>query len=218
MPLPSATSSSPAAAVATWPQLWRQPAFRYRLLGILAGLLALGAVIPRFFAFIQARPGVVLPDPVLAALPAHDVSWLTFGVIYLSIAGAVVHLVPRPALLLRALWGYGLLHGFRLLTLWLLPLEPPTGLVLLHDPLVDNLFYASATPITKDLFFSAHTATVLVLGLTVQNRALRVALLLAAALIGLLVMVQHAHYTYDVLAAPLFAGLSVWLARRVARY
>ena len=91
-------------------------------------------------------------------------------------------------------------------------------LVLLHDPLVDNLFYASATPITKDLFFSAHTATVLVLGLTVQHPALRRGLLLAGALIGLLVMVQHAHYTYDVLAAPLFAGLSAWLARRVARY
>ncbi|TGE21415.1 hypothetical protein E5K00_14090 [Hymenobacter aquaticus] len=212
----SAVPSSPASP-SSWPQLWRQPAFRWRLLGILAALLALGASIPRFFAFIQARPGVRLPDPLLAVLPAHDVSWLTFGVIYVSVAVAVVYLLPRPLRLLRALWAYGLLHLLRLLTLWLLPLEPPTGLVLLHDPLVDQLFYASATPITKDLFFSGHTATVVLLALAVGPRLLRRGLLLAAALIGLLVLVQHAHYSYDVAAAPLFAGLSFWLAGRIVR-
>ncbi|MCB2406602.1 sphingomyelin synthase family protein [Hymenobacter lucidus] len=207
------TSSSPAPAP-TWPQLWRQPAFRGRLLGILAALLLLGAVIPRFFAFIQARPGVVLPDPLLAVLPAHDVSGLTFGAIYLSVAVAVVYLVPRPALLLRALWAYGLLHLLRLLTLWLLPLEPPLGLVLLQDPLVDKLFYASATPITKDLFFSGHTATVALLALAVGPGLLRRGLWLGAVLIGGLVLVQHAHYSYDVAAAPAFAALSYWLAGR----
>ncbi|WP_167852112.1 phosphatase PAP2-related protein [Hymenobacter elongatus] len=202
----------------TWPQLWRQPAFRWRLGGILGGLLALGAVIPRFFAFIEARPGVVLPDPVLAWLPVYEVSGPTFGVIYLSIVVALVHLLPRPARLLRALWAYGLLHLFRLFTLWLTPLEPPLGMTLLHDPLVDRFFYASATPITKDLFFSAHTATVLILAMAVGSRALRWGLLLSAALTGLLVMVQHVHYSYDVAAAPLFAGLSFWLAGRVARW
>ena len=40
---------------------------------------------------------------------------------------------------------------------------------------------------------------------------------LVAATVGVLVLVQRVHYTYDVLAAPLFAGLAYWVAGRVAR-
>lgn len=198
-----------------WPEAWRQPVFRVRLLLVLALLLVLVAGLPRFFAFIQARPGVVLPDPLLALLPPLDVSVPTFAAIYLSIAAGVVYLVPRPVLLLRALWAYWLLHLCRCLTLWLLPLEPPPGLVLLRDPLVDQLIYAAPTPITKDLFFSGHTATVVLLALAVGPGWLRRGLFGAAAVVGLLVMVQHAHYSYDVLAAPLFAAGCTWLARRI---
>ena len=199
-----------------WPAAWRNVGFRARLLGVLALLLGLVAGLPRFFAFIQARPGVLLPDPLLALLPAHDVSVPTFAVIYLSIGAGVVYLLPRPALLLRALWAYWLLHLCRCLLLWLLPLEPPAGLVLLRDPLVDSLIYAAPAPITKDLFFSGHTATVALLALAVGPGRLRRWLVVGAVAVGLLVLVQHAHYTYDVLAAPLFAAFCFWLAGRLA--
>lgn len=213
-------SPTPPVASGGWPGAWRQPAFRVRLLLVLGLLLGLLALLPRFFAFVQARPGTVLPDPLLAALPAHDVSGVTFGVIYGSIALAVVYLLPRPRLLLRALWAYWLLHLFRTLTLWLLPLEPPVGLVLLRDPLVDQFVYAAQTPITKDLFFSGHTATVLLLAWAVGPGWRRKLLAAAAVAVGLLVLVQHTHYTYDVLAAPLFAWISFWLAghRKVVGY
>ncbi|MBX0291619.1 hypothetical protein K3G63_14305 [Hymenobacter sp. HSC-4F20] len=198
----------------TWPEAWRQPAFRQRLGLVLALLLALAALLPRFFAWIQARPGAILPDPLLSVLPARDVSELTFAVIYLGIGLGVVTLLPRPYLLLRALTAYLLLHLLRCLTLALLPLEPPIGLILLRDPLVEQLFYAAPAPITKDLFFSGHTATLLLLALAVPAGGRRHILLGATLAIGLLVMVQRAHYSYDVLAAPVFAGLSFWLAGR----
>ncbi|GGG38066.1 phosphatase PAP2-related protein [Hymenobacter glacieicola] len=199
----------------TWPEAWRHGTFRRRLLLVLGLLLGLAAALPRFFAWVQARPGYRLPDPLLAALPAHDVSGPTFLVIYLGIAGGVALLLPRPLRLLRALTAYLLLHGFRCLTLALLPLEPPAGLVLLRDPLVDQLFYAAPAPITKDLFFSGHTATLLLLALAVPAGWPRRALLVATLAIAVLVLVQHAHYTYDVLAAPLFTGLSFWLASQL---
>jgi hypothetical protein len=204
-----------APAALRWPAAWRTPGFRNRLLAVLLLLLLLLALLPRFFAYIQARPGVRLPDPLLAVLPAHDVSELTFGAIYLSVAAGLWWLLPRPRLLLRALWAYLLLHLCRCLLLWLLPLEPPVGLVLLQDPLVDQLVYAAPAPITKDLFFSGHTATVVLLALVVGQGWLRRSLLAAAALVGALVLVQHAHYTYDVLAAPLFAWGCYQVAGRI---
>ena len=123
---------------------------------------------------------------------------------------ALVTLLPRPPRLLRALWAYLLLHLLRCATLWLLPLEPPAGLVLLRDPLVDQLIYAAPAPITKDLFFSGHTATLLLLALAVPAGWRRRALLAGTVAVGTLVLVQHAHYTYDVLAAPLFVALAWW--------
>jgi hypothetical protein len=214
MPLFRRAAALPAAPL-LWPQAWARPAFRRGLLLGLALLLALAAWVPHYFAFIQARPGTVLPDPLLAALPAHDVSAATFAVIYLGIGGTLMYLLPRPALLLRALWAYLLLHAFRTLTLYLLPLDPPTGLLLLHDPLVDRFLYGGPTPITKDLFFSGHTATMFLLALAVRPRRARAVLLAATVAVGALVLVQHTHYTYDVLAAPLFAGLSYWLAGKL---
>ncbi|SHL39320.1 phosphatase PAP2-related protein [Hymenobacter psychrotolerans] len=215
MPLSPVSAPPPTAAPLRWPAAWRTPGFRGRLLGVLVLLLGLVAGLPGFFAFIQARPGVVLPDPLLALLPAYDVSGPTFAVIYLSIGAAVVYLLPRPALLLRALWAYWLLHLCRCLLLWLLPLEPPAGLILLRDPLVDALIYAAPAPITKDLFFSGHTATVALLALAVGPGRLRRWLVPGTVAVGLLVLVQHAHYTYDVLAAPLFAAFCFWLAGRI---
>ncbi|RYU77981.1 phosphatase PAP2-related protein [Hymenobacter persicinus] len=198
-----------------WPEAWARPAFRRTLLLGVGLLLALAAGIPHFFAFIQQRAGVVLPDPLLAALPAHDVSEPTFGLIYLGIGATLTYLLPRPALLLRCIWAYLLLHACRVLTLWLLPLDPPAGLLLLHDPLVDRFFYGGPAPVTKDLFFSGHTATMFLLALAVRPRGGRWALLLATLGVGALVLVQHTHYTYDVLAAPLFAAVSYWLAGKI---
>ncbi|RSK50825.1 phosphatase PAP2-related protein [Hymenobacter rigui] len=196
----------------TWPAAWHRPAFRGQLGAVVVLLLLLTSQLPRYFAWVQARPGRTLPDPLLAALPAHDVSGLTFAVIYLGIGLGVTVLLPRPLRLLRALWAYLGLHLLRCLTLYLLPLEPPPGLVLLRDPLVDQLIYAAPAPITKDLFFSGHTATLLLLALAVPVGWRRWGLLAGTVAIGTLVLVQHAHYTYDVLAAPLFVGLAWWLS------
>jgi len=216
MPLSRRAPISPTDTL-LWPEAWARPAFRRGLLLGLALLLALAAWVPHYFAFIQQRPGVVLPDALLAMLPAHDVSVPTFGLIYVAIGATLSYLLRRPALMLHSLWAYLLMHAFRTLTLYFLPLDPPVGLLLLHDPFVDRFLYGGPTPITKDLFFSGHTATMFLLALSVRRRGWRWVLLAATVGVGALVLVQHTHYTYDVLAAPFFAGLSYWLAGRLVR-
>lgn len=211
-------SAAPAHGSGSWSRAWARPAFRWQLLIGLSLGLVLALTLPHYFTLVQARPGHLLADPILSRLVAYDVSGPTFVVIYLSIAAALAHAVPRPMTLLRMLWAYLLLHAFRILTLWLVPLAPPTGLVLLHDPIVDSLFYASAVPITKDLFFSGHTATLMLLALAVRAKWLQRTLFLMTVVVAALVLIQHAHYTYDVLAAPVFAGLSYWLAGNITRW
>ena len=200
-----------------WPKMWAQTSFRLRLGLVVALLLGLLPVVPGFYHFIQARPGQLLADPLLALLPVHDVSVPTFALIYGAIAVTLVYLLPRPRLLLRALWGYYLLQVLRMATLWLLPLEPPPGLLPLHDPVMDRLFAITTQPIVRDLFFSGHTATMALLALAGRGRRWRGVLGLLTGAVGLLVLVHRVHYSYDVLAAPLFAWLAYWLAGRVCK-
>lgn len=206
--------AAPDSPPHTWSAAWQHSPFRYRLLLTLALLLLLVANLPPFFAWVQARPGAHLPDPLLALLPVQDVSWPIFLVIYLSVGVTLRYVLPRPYLLLRLLAAYWLMQVCRVILLALLPLEPPIGLLPLRDPIIDTFIYVAAGPITKDLFFSGHTATVVLLALGVEPGCRRQWLLAAAAVVGLLVLVQHVHYTYDVVAAPFFAFCCYWLAGR----
>jgi hypothetical protein len=200
-----------------WPAAWASTGFRVRLGLVVVLLLGLLPVVPGFYHFIQSRPGRLLADPLLALLPVHDVSTPTFALIYGAIAATLVFLLPRPALLLRAFWAYYFLQLLRMLTLWLVALEPPTTLVILRDPVMDRIFEVTTQPIVRDMFFSGHTATMVLLVLAGRGSRWRWALGLMTVAVGLLVLVQRVHYSYDVLAAPLFAWLAYWLAGQVTR-
>ena len=94
-------------------------------------------------------------------------------------------------------WAFIFLSIFRVLTILLVPLDPPGGLITLVDPL-SNFFYG-AKFVTKDLFFSGHTSTVFLLFLTIPGKTDKKLALIATFIVGLLLLVQHVHYTLDVL-------------------
>lgn len=214
----ASSTALPRVEALTWPAAWAQPGFRLRL-GLVVGLLlSLLAYVPGFYHFVQSRTGHSPADPLLALLPVHDVSVPTFALIYGAIAATFAYLLPRPKRLLRALWAYYLLQVLRMATLWLLPLEPPADLVVLHDPVMDLIFAVTTQPIVRDLFFSGHTATMALLALAGRGRIWRRTMGLLTVAVGLLVLVQRVHYSYDVLAAPFFAWLAYALAGWVCRY
>lgn len=84
----------------------------------------------------------------------------------------------------------------------LISLNPPAGLIPLADP-ITNQFYGQRY-ITHDLFFSGHTTTVFLIFLCLKKKTDRIYALSASILLGILLLVQHVHYTIDVLAAPVF--------------
>jgi hypothetical protein len=198
-------------------QCWRSAlqvkSFRHKFLisGILLGVCALLA--PALFQYIQQREGPTLNDYLLSWLPAYDLSYLTFALLYVLIALGVLSLLHNPHLFLKAVQAYAILTIMRFITLLLIPLNPPLNILELNDPVVEQFFYQQS--ITKDLFFSGHTSILVLLALSVSHRQLKLVLFSGASMVALMLLIQHAHYTVDVVVAPFFSWLAVALARKI---
>lgn len=175
------------------------------------------AFLPVFFGWIERRPGVLPPEPLLHYLPATDLSIPLFVLLYTSIAYGLLRLVGRSELLLRGVQAYVLLLLLRMLAMWIWTLEPPPELVDLVDP-VTQVFYPGGGSFAKDLFFSGHTATLVLLAMAMPTNRDRMIMSIAAALVGFAVLVQHVHWTVDVLAAPAFAWLAWWCGAFTLRW
>ena len=183
----------------------------------MAGLVVLVTILsllPLFFQAIERRHGVVLNDAVLRMLPPHNVSVALFIVIWSFTAYCLFRAAQTPQMFLTYLWSFIFLCALRILTITVVPLDPPAGLIGLVDP-VSNFFYGSDKFVTKDLFFSGHTSSVFLLYLTVPGKTDKKLALAVTGIVGFLLLVQHVHYTLDVLGGLLFAWVSYELATRV---
>ena len=199
---------------AAWTEAWRDARFRIRLALTVPALVAALALLARFLEFAESRPGIVLPDPVLALLVPRDLTWLTFTLIYLGLAFGVARLATEPRALVVALQAYVVMVLFRIAAMAVTPLEAPPGMIALEDPLVR--LFGPGKLLTKDLFFSGHTSTLFLLALAVPGRRSKALFLGCTAAVAFCVLWQHVHYTIDVLVAPLFAYASFRLASRSA--
>lgn len=193
--------------VAEYTEVRQQPAYLLSFVLTVGFIPAMSLWVPHFLAYIQARPGVQLNDLVLNLIPPIDVSTPLFAVCYISIVLAILLAMPNAKNFLIGLQAYVLVTSMRMLTIYLVPLEAPAGYVDLTDPFMAIFVYAG-NPITKDLFFSGHTSTMVILWLMVPQKKLKPLFGLAAITVGILVMVQHVHYFIDVVAAPFFTLLA----------
>lgn len=173
-------------------------------------------VFPEFLHFIEEREAVVMFDPFLNLFNPIDLTWTTFALIYFSVIAALISLINKPAYLFLALQSYGVMLLFRMLVMYLSPLEAPEKIIPLHDPFVQ--MFGTGDILTKDLFFSGHTATMFVLFLAVKNKILKVIFLITTILVGLAVIFQHVHYTVDVVAAPFFSYASYKIVLGIKQY
>jgi PAP2 superfamily C-terminal len=206
----SAPSTPAVRTRAGWPDAWRDPRFRIRLVLTVPALALVLAILAGFLDRTEGRPGVALPDPVLSLLPPRDLTWLIFGLIYLGLFFGVARLGAEPRCLVVALQAYVVLVLFRIAAMGVTPLEAPPGMIPLHDPVVR--LFGPGKLLTKDLFFSGHTSTLFLLFLAVPGRRSKIVFLVCTAAVGISVLWQHVHYTIDVLVAPLFSYASFRLA------
>jgi membrane-associated phospholipid phosphatase len=185
-----------------WKEFLKEKRNRFELVITLFLLAVVLTSLANFLNYVEARKGVLLPDPLLNLFNPIDLTWLTFALIYVSLIVAIATLSKNPKRLLFAVQLYTLMVAVRILAMYLLPLQPPEKMIILNDPLVE--FFGTGQTLTKDLFFSGHTATLLILFLVSEKKIIKTIFLISTIVVAIAVLLQHVHYTIDVLAAVFF--------------
>ena len=200
----------------SWSEAWQEPRFRNKTIIALLLVAIILLSLPAFFAFIEKREGMVLQDYVLDAIPAIDVSIPTFVTIWSVVVLVFYRIYHNPRLFLLIAYGFILMCLARILTISLLPLNPPAGIITLKDPIANIAYGGNGIFITKDLFYSGHTGNMFLFFLCLEAKWDKIIALTASFLIGLLVLVQHIHYSIDVIAAFIFTYFLYLGAKKLA--
>lgn len=187
--------------------------FRTKFLITIILLVIILFSLATFLAYNEARPGFSFNDPLLATFHPVDVTWVTFGLIYLGLIIALSFLAFHPDRMLLALQSYTLVAALRLITIYFLPLNAPIHIIPLKDPFVE--YFGGGETLLRDLFFSGHASTMFLFFLTAKSKKLKTIFLICTILIAACVLIQHVHYTIDVVAAPFFAYTSYRISRLI---
>ena len=199
----------------TWGEAWKSAVFRFKVVITLVVLIFIAILMSTFLSYIESRSGFTINDGILNRVSPRNFSLSIFLLIYSVIILAMVNLISNPFLLLRGLQAYGLLLLMRIACLYLIPLEPEKFIIPLDDPILGYFFYKGVF-VTKDLFFSGHISTMSLLFFVIPSRFLKYFFLTATLLVASFIIIQHVHYTIDVIAAPLFSWISYKLAGRLS--
>jgi len=198
-----------------WRLAWSQQLFRKKIaLGFALNIPILVAF-PLFFQYIEHRKGTQLNDILLNQIPAENVSFFIFFIIWSMALLTLIRAINQPEIFVTFLYAFFFISISRMVTITLVPLDSPEHLIPLIDPL-SNSFYGKSF-VTKDLFYSGHVATQFLIYLCLKNRFDKILAILSTITVAVLVLIQHVHYSIDVLAAPPFAFVCFRIGRSIAK-
>ncbi len=172
------------------------------------------AITSKFLLIMEQRPGVVIPDPIHAMVGPVDLTWLIFFVLYGSLLLAFIWLWNEPQLIFRGLRAYAILLSLRMLGIYLLPLDAPPNMIPMPDPIIQAIASNSGELLTRDLFFSGHTSSMFLAAFIMPTAGRRWLYIVLGAVVGLSLILQHVHYSVDIMVAPMAALFSVMLSGR----
>jgi len=201
----------------TWKEAVKDQCFLIKLIVVSAIFIGILVAFPHFFHHIEQRDGKLLRDFIVENVRPTDVSIPIFICIWGITALVIVRSVKEPQLFLNAFCAFVILTLFRMVTISLIALNPPQGLIPLVDP-ISNFFYGKSHFITKDLFFSGHTSSQFLYFLSLYKRRDKVLALVSTVIVGSLVLVQHVHYTVDVVAAIPLTYICYLASKKLNQY
>jgi PAP2 superfamily C-terminal len=207
--------SPPQPTQNRWRFAWSQHLFRKKIAIAFALNIPVLIFFPFFFQYIEQRNGTRVSDILLDHIHAADVSVPIFFIIWSTAFFTLIRAVYEPEIFITFLFAFFFLSISRILTILLVPLAAPPNLIPLIDPL-SNTFYGGHF-ITKDLFYSGHVATQFLMFLCLKKTLDKWLTALSTTMVAILVLVQHVHYSVDVLAAPAFAFICYKLGAKIAK-
>ncbi len=188
-------------AFISWRHYLTSPRF---LILIISGMILLWTgikVITHGLSLVDSRHGLVMNDLFHEILPPpHDFSTLIFFLTYSSVFFVLIEAALfSPVQVMRYCLSIGIMKLLRTSTMFLFPLEPPKGIILLHDPIVTFLT-PNHMAAAKDLFFSGHAATMMILLLCAVRPETKWWMRMICLVVPVLILWQRVHYTIDIVA------------------
>lgn len=192
----------------TWKDYFSDSATKHFFItSIIIGTI-LGTMSAKFVAYNASAPGRVLYDPFMTLFAVRDWSSFIFILEYFAVILVFFHIIDRPAYFLRCAWAFVALQIVRCVFIKMIPLSPPSDMIFLTDPFT-QLFFGENIQVSNDLFFSGHVSLLALFYFMAQNKFIKTYLFIASILVGVMLVWQHVHYSYDVLFAPI-ASYSVY--------
>jgi hypothetical protein len=199
--------------IEAWSEAWEKPTFRLSFLLAMLSFSIFPWKAAAYFQWIQQREGIILNDFVLELIPSKNVSYPIFSIIYCTVIYLIIRLLATPKTFLWFAWAFNLETVFRFLTIYFVALNPPSGIVDLHDPVATLFIYGENMTITKDLFFSGHTATMVFACYFLPLKKEKNLALILTFMLVMLLLIQHVHYTIDIIMAPLFTLMAIRITK-----
>jgi hypothetical protein len=163
-------------------------------------------------------------DPIDFSIPIFI---LTYGIIF----SYITFHVKSPLKIVHFIQMIIFIVICRIISLTFIPFDAPLlvestamaatkdgqTLIPLLDPILNNMIYhqdSSGTYTHHDLFFSGHTAKCLLAALLFENKKMKIFFITLTCIMATFLVLQHVHYSIDILFAPLVSFLAIYLHKK----
>lgn len=198
-----------------WTELFQFPIFKIYFVATVTTFALVIHTCTKYITIWDTRVGVQLFDPLLNLLTPINLSIPIFMLVYSCMLTAVLNELKNPFQFQKALQAYAILLLLRTATIFLFPLEPPANMIVLRDPFIELFLSNGGTQIVvKDLFFSGHVSAMVLFTYYISHPTIKKVFIPLTFVLAIMILIQHVHYTIDVVAAPFFAIFSCKIVDR----
>lgn len=173
-----------------------------------ASIMTVGCILmhnlPYFLLYKEGIVGSTLYDPITSNFSPIDFNPYIFYVTMICIVVGMVTSIFTPRGLIVMTSSLAFVNIVRVTVLYFINLNAPADIIPLYDPFLECTFYKDVL-ITKDLFFSGHTSNIVLFAFLTKVKWMKGFFVTAALSVAVMLVLQHVHYTIDVVAAPFFA-------------
>jgi hypothetical protein len=197
----------------TWKEALQSSRVRGAIAFCVITFLLMFLFMPSYYRdVINPKKGFAMDDPFLNMFTPRDWYLPIFFILYVAVGHTFYAYFRNPAIVLVGVTTYCLVNILRTITMYLVTLEPPAGMILLADPISSALY--PSTGFAKDLFFSGHVSTIMIVVFLEKNGLAKILKAVGTIVIAILLAWQRVHYTLDLLAAPVFTYVAFLIVQK----